>query len=251
MTLLGELYAHGFGVGRDDKKATEWYRLAAERGDREAMFALAVFHLTGRAGAVNREQAAKLFAAAAKLGHIAAAYDLGLLYLEGQLFPQDFKRAAELFRGAAQAGSPEAQYVLATLYKEGRGVDKDVNEAARLLAAAAAAHHVDAQVEYAIALFNGSGVAKNETAAAALLRTGRAQGQPGGAEPARQHPRHRPRAAGRSGRGDQVAYRRQGGRRERRAARCLRAEADPGSPRRRPEGGAAVARGAAGVALLT
>ena len=73
MTLLGELYAHGFGVGRNDKKATEWYRLAADRGDREAMFALAVFHLSGRAGAVNREQAAKLLAASAKLGQLSAA----------------------------------------------------------------------------------------------------------------------------------------------------------------------------------
>ena len=72
MTLLGELYANGLGIGRDDNKAAEWYRLAADRGDREAMFALGLFHLTGRTGKVNREQGAKLFAAAAKLGHVAA-----------------------------------------------------------------------------------------------------------------------------------------------------------------------------------
>ena len=42
MTLLGELYANGLGVEHDDKKAAEWYRLAADRGDREAMFALAM-----------------------------------------------------------------------------------------------------------------------------------------------------------------------------------------------------------------
>ena len=178
MTLLGELYANGFGVERDDKKAADWYRLAADRGDREAMFALAMFHLGGRIGTVNREEAAKLLAAAAKLGHAAAAYDLGLLYLEGQLFPQDFTRAAELFRTAAQAGNPEAQYALATLYKDGRGVPKDLAEAARLLAAAALADNTDAQVEYAIALFNGSGVAKNERAAAALLAKAARKGNP-------------------------------------------------------------------------
>ena len=103
MTLLAELYANGLGVERDDKKAAEWYRLAADRGDREAIFALAMFNLGGRIGAVNREQGAKLFAAAAKLGQPAAAYNLALLYLEGQLFPQDFTRAAELFRAASQA----------------------------------------------------------------------------------------------------------------------------------------------------
>ena len=73
-------------------------RLAAAQGDRNAMFALAMFDLEGRAGARNPDEAARLLAAAAKLGHAAAAYDLGLLYLQGQQFPQDFARAAELFR---------------------------------------------------------------------------------------------------------------------------------------------------------
>ena len=130
MTLLGELYANGFGVANDDKKAAEWYKLAADRGDREAMFALAMFRFAGRGGPRDRDDGARLLAAAAKLGHAAAAYDLGLLYLEGQQFPQDFTRAAELFRTAARAGSPEAQYALATLYKEGRGVAKDPQETA-------------------------------------------------------------------------------------------------------------------------
>ncbi|MGA7486058.1 MAG: tetratricopeptide repeat protein, partial [Xanthobacteraceae bacterium] len=178
MTLLGELYANGLGVVHDDKKAVEWYRLAAGRGDREAMFALAMFHFAGRVADASREQGAKLLAAAAKLGHITAAYDLGLLYLEGQLFPQDFARAAELFRGAAQAGSPEAQYALATLYKEGRGVPKDMAEAVRLLAMASRADNTDAEVEYAIALFNGTSVAKDQRMAAILLAKAARKGNP-------------------------------------------------------------------------
>ena len=118
MTLLGELYANGLGVPQNDKKAAEWYKLAADRGDREAMFALAMFSLAGRAGPRDREASAKWLAAAAKLGQPLAAYDLALLYMEGQLFPQDFGRAAELLRTAAQAGNAEAQYALGTLYKD-------------------------------------------------------------------------------------------------------------------------------------
>ena len=34
MTLLGELYAQGLGVPRDDAKAAQWYKLAAGHGDR-------------------------------------------------------------------------------------------------------------------------------------------------------------------------------------------------------------------------
>src|SRR5258708_19443398 len=69
MTLLGELYANGFGVIQDDVKAAEWYRIAAERGDREAMFALAMFRIGGRGGPANRDEAARLLAQAAKLRH--------------------------------------------------------------------------------------------------------------------------------------------------------------------------------------
>ena len=47
MTLLGELYANGLGVPQDDKKAAEWYKLAAARGDANAMFALAMFRHQG------------------------------------------------------------------------------------------------------------------------------------------------------------------------------------------------------------
>jgi TPR repeat protein len=169
MTLLGELYANGLGVPRDDQKAADWYKLAAARGDRNAMFALAMFALNGRAGPRDREQSAKWLAAAAKLGHPEAAYDLALLYVEGQLFPQDFKRAAELLRQAADAGSPQAQYALGTFYKDGRGVPKDMAEAVKLWAAATLGDDTDAEVEYAIALYNGDGVTRDEDAAAAIF----------------------------------------------------------------------------------
>jgi TPR repeat protein len=155
MTLLGELYSNGLGVPQDDAKAARWYRLAAERSNRDAMFALAIFHIARRGGLHDRAEAAKLLAAAAKLGSAAAAYDLGLLYLEGQQFPQDFGRAADLFKLASQAGNAEAQYALATLYKDGKGVNKNLDEAARLLGAASVAENIDAQIEYAIVLFNG------------------------------------------------------------------------------------------------
>ena len=178
MTLLGELYSNGIGVPLDERKAAQWYRLAADRGDRDAIFALAIFNISRRAGLHDRAEAARLFASAAKLGHAAAAYDLGLLYLEGQQFPQDFSRAAELFRAAAQQGNSEAQYALATLYKDGKGVEKDPVEAARLLAAAAIAENLDALVEYAIALFNGTGVTKDESKAAALFRKAALRGSP-------------------------------------------------------------------------
>ncbi len=147
MTLLGELYASGLGVPQDDQRAAEWYRLAAARGDSNAMFALAIFAIKGRAGPRDRQ-----------------------VYIEGQMFPQDLNRAAELLRIAAQAGSADAQYALGTFYKAGRGVPQDTRQAVQLWEQAALADNTDAQVEYAIALYNGDGVEPNQEAATALFR---------------------------------------------------------------------------------
>jgi len=178
MTLLGELYAQGLGVGQDDKKAAQWYKLGAEHGDPNAMFSLAMFNIAQRGGLSSRADAVKLLEEATKLGHILAAYDLGLLYLQGRDVPQDFGRAAALFTDAAQAGSPEAQYALATMYKEGRGVEKDEQKAASLLAKASIGGNIDAMVEFAIAQFNGIGTAKNEAASAQLFLKAAQRGSP-------------------------------------------------------------------------
>src|SRR6476659_8517102 len=97
MALLGELYANGLGVERDAKKAAEWYGRAVERGDREAMFALALLQLAGSDGGSNSEQAAMILVSEVKRGHASAGYNLGLLFLGRPIFPDDFVRAAELF----------------------------------------------------------------------------------------------------------------------------------------------------------
>ena len=49
--MLGELYANALGIKRDYAKAAEWYQRAADAGDREGMFALAMMRLSGRGGA--------------------------------------------------------------------------------------------------------------------------------------------------------------------------------------------------------
>ena len=221
----------GCGVERDDKKAAEWYGLAVERGDREAMFALAMLQLGGRTGAGNREQGGKLLAAAAKLGHAAAAYDLGLLYLEGQMFPQDFGRAAELFRSAAQAGTPEAQYALATLYKEGRGVDEgfDRGGSPPRRGCARRQHRCAGRICHRAVQRNGRR-RTNERLAATLLAKAARKGNPIAQNRLANILAVGRGAASQRGGGGQVAHHRQGRRRERYSARRIRAEADAGDP---------------------
>src|SRR6201994_610614 len=73
MTMLGEIYSNGFGVKRDFAKAVDWYKRAADAGDREAMFALAMMRIAGRGGPVDKQEAVRLLGSPAKLGAPKAA----------------------------------------------------------------------------------------------------------------------------------------------------------------------------------
>lgn len=48
MALLGELYSGALGMPRDDVKAAQWYKRAADLGDRAAMFAYGMTLIEGR-----------------------------------------------------------------------------------------------------------------------------------------------------------------------------------------------------------
>ncbi|MGH6851552.1 MAG: tetratricopeptide repeat protein, partial [Methylocella sp.] len=77
MTLVGELYAEGLGVRRDATEAARWYKLASERSDRQAIFALGVAKLKGEGVPRDRAGAAALFQQAAAQNHPGALYNLG------------------------------------------------------------------------------------------------------------------------------------------------------------------------------
>ena len=236
MTLLGEIYAQGLGVGRDDAKAAQWYKLAVAKGDRDAMFALAMFNFQGRAATRDLNEAARLLESAARLGHAGAAYNLGLLYMQGEQIAQDFKRAGELFALAAEAGNPEAQYALATMYKEGRGVGKDATKAMRLMQQASIAGNLDSMVEFAIAQFNGDGTPKDEAAAGTAVPESGAPRQPDRTESARPHFYGRSWHACGPDRSGQMAHDCEGRRCERPRPRRFHQQANSGRARRRRQG---------------
>ncbi|MGL4287947.1 MAG: tetratricopeptide repeat protein, partial [Phreatobacter sp.] len=179
MTLLAELHANGLGVPRNDQRALGWYRLAADRGDRNAIFALAMMHVEGRAGQTRDPAAAKaLFERAAALGHPAAGYNLGLLAFSGQGGQPDPIAAARWFQMAADLGNADAQYALAVLLKDGNGLPADPARAAALMEKAARQDLIEAEIDYGIMLFNGQGVAKDEAAAAQMFRRAALRGNP-------------------------------------------------------------------------
>lgn len=176
MTLIGELYANGFGVRQDWTKAADWYRLASQRGDPQASYALAMLMLAGR-GVTKDPAAGRQLLARAADRVPAAAYAMGVLLLEDNK-PESDRRAAELIRFAADSADPEAQYAMAVLYRQGRGVAKDPSEMLLWMARAAGNRSLSAQIDYGIMLFNGDVVPKNEAAAARFFQRAAERGSP-------------------------------------------------------------------------
>lgn len=169
MTLLGELYAQGYGVPQDLARANDWFRLAAREGDRNALFALAMNAIEGVGRARDVTEGRRLLDEAAEAGHPRAAYNLALLLLASE-DEADLARAADLMRQAAEADVPAAQHGLGVLLAEGRGVEQNRIAATAWFSRAARNGDVSGMVEYAIALFNGEGIAPNPEEAARWFR---------------------------------------------------------------------------------
>ena len=253
MTLIAELYANGFGIKQDDAKAAEWYRLAADRGDREAMFALAMFRIGGRGGAKSKEDAAKLLASAAKLGHVAAAYDLALLYIEGAAIPAGFRARRRIAPPGRRMPAVRKRNTRSEPSTRKAAACRKTNARPRSSWARPRSPAISMRMtEYSIALYNGTGVAKDEAAAAAILSESRPPRQPDRPEPAGARVCERPGPAGRPGRGHQMAPDFQGRRRRHRPVpRRIRAKAAAQGARRRRESRQAVACDHRGVEILS
>jgi TPR repeat protein len=69
---LGDLYAAGRGVARDDLSAVSWYRKAAMQGESDGQFRLGEMYAAGRGVAQNNFQAYVWFSRAARGGNVAA-----------------------------------------------------------------------------------------------------------------------------------------------------------------------------------
>lgn len=86
---LGNMYADGKGVVRDDKTALSWFQRAAEQGDAASQYNVGVSYASGTGTAQNDAEAAKWFRRAADQGMAVAQLNLGLLYAAGRGVPQD------------------------------------------------------------------------------------------------------------------------------------------------------------------
>lgn len=110
----------------DYPRAAAIWRTAAEQGNAEAQFNLAVLYSRGEGVEMDGREAIAWYTRAAEQGHAPAQFNLGAAYLDGRLVPSDERQAAAWWLQAAEQDFVQAQFNIGSLYCRGIGVERDI-----------------------------------------------------------------------------------------------------------------------------
>ena len=127
--FLGRMYTEGNGVSINCDRAVEYLTRAAEAGNADAAFDLALFAENGRCSPKNESQALAWYELAAKNGDARAPNAIGVIYLGQGEIARDLKKAAFWFRRGAKVFDADAYYHLGEMYAAGQNAVKDPIEA--------------------------------------------------------------------------------------------------------------------------
>ena len=124
---------------QDFRSALDHFRQAAEGGNADAAYSLAVLYKEGKGTERDLAQSVRWMTRAADENIIAAIVELAIMTFNGSGVAKDEAKGAKLFRKAALRNNPIAMNRLARLQVAGRGVEKNLVEAMQwhLLARAA------------------------------------------------------------------------------------------------------------------
>lgn len=156
---LGQRYADGVGIAKDQKEALRWFEIAADQGLPEAQRALANAYFHARGVAKDMKEGTRRLQLAAEAGDPIAQRDLGYHHAKGLGIPRNEIEAVRWFRMAAAQGDRYAQYNIGFAYGNGRGVKKDEHEAIHWYELAAAQDMNDAQCALGVIYEHGLGTA--------------------------------------------------------------------------------------------
>jgi len=118
-----------FGPQEDFKESFKWAQLAAEQGNGDGMWALALCYEPGRGTAVDTGKAIEWYRKGMEIGHAPSQHSLGCYYMRGDQLQQDKKQAFDLFMKSAEQGYALALEAVGSCYQFGNGVDDDMGKA--------------------------------------------------------------------------------------------------------------------------
>lgn len=163
---LANMYRTGEAVKHDDRKGFYWYKLAADQGNREALFYLGEHYSDGLGVDRDDKKAFECFYKSAKQGMQDAQCNIGNIYLQGLLgIPKNTQKAFKWFNLVAKQGYTIAQCALGMLYANGQGTEKNYEEAFKWLSLAAKQELPEAEYLLGMLYLNGQGTEKNNAEA--------------------------------------------------------------------------------------
>lgn len=138
--MLGYLYEIGYCVPKNQQKAFDLIKEAADENDPIAQYNMGIYHLNGLAVKKDTTEALKYIEKSAIQGLHFAQYKLAFLYYYGgNTIKRDVSKGIEWLTLASNQGMPEAQYELSKIYYHGESgeVAPDYNKAKDLCRKAA------------------------------------------------------------------------------------------------------------------
>jgi TPR repeat protein len=123
---LGICYADGIGITKDLTQAVYWYSKSAEQGNSDAQFNLGLCYENGKGVIKDIKQAVNWYLMAAEQGNANAQYRLGFCYHYNKSI-KNLSQSVYWFRMASEQGNALAQFTLGVCYYKGKGVTVDKN----------------------------------------------------------------------------------------------------------------------------
>ncbi|KAI9302540.1 hypothetical protein BJ944DRAFT_151826, partial [Cunninghamella echinulata] len=164
------MLSNGNGVSKDRKSAYGWYKKAAEKNHKTALYSLGLYHAKGLED-IPRDllQARLLFGKSARLGYVPAMTIYAKFCRDAwsqsgsqQHQQQDLcQQAVHWYQKAALHGDIEAQRELGLMFYAGFCVTRNYETAFNYLQQAATGHDAQATLLLADCYFNGNGTEKN------------------------------------------------------------------------------------------
>ncbi|MEO0438970.1 MAG: hypothetical protein AAF098_18950 [Pseudomonadota bacterium] len=167
---LGYLYSSGIGVAKNQERAVELYRSAANEGYAAAQYNLASLSWVGEGMPKNEEMAFNLHLSAANQGHLSAMSWVGRAYRFGWGVEASSADAVEWLRRASSSGSGVAAYHLGRMYADSSLEYYDLVAATKYYALAHELGEVLGTERFAHALYYAKGVPEDKDEAVELWR---------------------------------------------------------------------------------
>lgn len=117
---LAVIFATGDGVAKDVGEAIKWYTRAAEQGNAKAQCDLASIYSHGEEIPANQQEAFKWYTRAAEQGDANGQFNLGCCYLVGEGVAKDAKQGLKWLTRAAEQGNPVMQWSLGAQYQQAK-----------------------------------------------------------------------------------------------------------------------------------